>query len=62
MKILQKKELESLLNSKIDEITISPIYKNVEKTEVDYLECKIKFKTNIKYINQLLEICKPDDK
>ena len=56
MKTIDKKELENLLNSKIDKITISPIYKNDEKTEVDEVDCEIKFKTNIKHIQQLLEI------
>lgn len=62
MKTIDKKELENLLNSKIDKITISPIYKNDEKTEVDEVDCEIKFKTNIKHIQQLLELCKPDSK
>lgn len=61
-KILSKKELETLLNSKIDKIKVTTIYKDGEKTEIDEVECEIKFKTNIKYVNQLLEICKPDDK
>jgi hypothetical protein len=59
MKNLERKKLESLLNSKIDEVNIIPIYKDENKTEVEEVECEIKFKTNIQYIEQLLDICKP---
>jgi|688.fasta_scaffold09913_18 hypothetical protein len=59
MKNLERKKLESLLNSRIDEVNIIPIYKDENKTEVEEVECEIKFKTNIQYIEQLLDICKP---
>ena len=59
MKNLEKKELENLLNSKIDVVNITPIYKDENKTEVEEVECEIKFKTNIQYIKQLLNLCKP---
>jgi hypothetical protein len=59
MKNLERKKLESLLNSRIDEVNIIPIYKDENKTEVEEVECEIKFKINIQYIEQLLDICKP---
>lgn len=48
--------------STIDEVIITPIYKNSEKTEVDEVFCEIKFKTSAKNIIQLNNLCNPNNK